>query len=171
MHSLGEFRLGKSPDKVSTIETRKQAHNIILELTKQSSRKLNIISKNLDPLIYNQPDFLEALKNLALNGRRTKIYILVSDVESILNIDHKILYLSSKLSSFIELRKISPEYKNFNKEILIADEVGYLYRENANRYEGKINFNSLRECKNLLDIFQEMWEAALIDRNLRRIHI
>ena len=45
MHSLGEFRLGKSPDEVSIIETRKEAHNIILELTKQSSRKLNIISK------------------------------------------------------------------------------------------------------------------------------
>ena len=171
MHSLGEFRLGKSPDEVSTIETREEAHNIILELTKQSSRKLNIISKNLDPLIYNQPDFLEALKTLALNGRRAQIRILVSDVESILKIDHKLLYLSSKLSSFIELRKISSEYNNFNKAMLIADEIGYLYHENANRYEGKINFNSLRECKNFLEIFKEIWEAALIDRNLRRLHI
>ena len=55
--------------------------------------------------------------------------------------------------------------------MLIADEIGYLYRENANRYEGKINFNSPRECKNLLDKFDEMWETALIDKNLRRIHI
>ena len=107
MHDPNKLRLGKSPDEVSKIKTRKEAYNAILELTKQSSRKLNIISRNLEPLIYNQSDFLEALKNLALNGRRTKIYILVSDVESILNIDHKILYLSSKLSSFIELRKIS----------------------------------------------------------------
>jgi len=171
MHSLNEFRLGKSPDKVSIIETRKEAFNAILELTKQSSRKLNIISKDLEPSIYNQSDFLEALKNLALNGRRAQVRILVSDIESILNVEHKILYLSSKLSSFIELRKISPEYKKFNKAIFIADEVGYLYRENANLYEGKINFNSLRESKNLLGIFQEIWEAALIDRNLRRIHI
>ncbi len=171
MHGLNELRLGESLDEVSIVETRKEAYDAILELTKQSSQKLNIISKDLEPLIYNQSDFLEALKNLALNGRRAQIRILVSDVESILNIDHKILYLSSKLSSFIELRKISPEYKNFNKAILIADEVGYLYRENAKRYEGKINFNSHRECKNLLGIFQEIWEVALINKNLRRIHI
>ena len=31
MHSLGEFRLGKSPDEVSTIETREETHKIILE--------------------------------------------------------------------------------------------------------------------------------------------
>ena len=95
----------------------------------------------------------------------------LSTFEAIRNADHRLLDLSSKLPSFIELRKISPEYKNFNKAMLIADEIGYLYRENANRYEGKINFNSPRECKNLLDKFDEMWETALIDKNLRRIHI
>ena len=171
MHDLNRLRLGKSPDEVLNIETRQEVYDVALEITKQSSKKIAIISKDLEPLIYNQSDFLEALKNIALNGRRTQIRILVSDVEAIRNADHRLLDLSSKLPSFIELRKISPEYKNFNKAMLIADEIGYLYRGNANRYEGKINFNSLRECKNFLDIFKGIWEAALIDRNLRRLHI
>ena len=171
MHDLSKLRLGKSPDEVSNIETRQEIYDVVLEITKQSSRKIAIISKDLEPLIYNQSDFLEALKNLAINRRRAQIRILVSDVESINNVDHRLLDLSSKLPSFIELRKISPEYKNFNKAILIADEIGYIYRENANRYEGKINFNSPRECKNLLVQFEEIWETALIDRNLRRINI
>ena len=171
MHDLNKLRLGKSPDEVLNIETRQEVYDFVLEITKQSSKKITIISKDLEPLIYNQSDFLEALKNMALNGRRVQIRVLVSDVESIRNADHRLLDLSSKLPSFIELRKISPEYKNFNKAMLIADEIGYVYRENANRYEGKINFNSPRECKNLLDKFDEMWETALIDKNLRRIHI
>jgi len=171
MHSLNGLRLGKSLNEVSPVETQQEAYDAVLELIKQSSRKLTIVSKDLEPSIYNQSDSLKALKNLALNGHRAQIRILVSDVESILNADHRLLDLSSKLPSFIELRKISPEDKNYNKAMLIADGVGYLYRENANRYEGRINFNSPRECRNLLDIFQEMWETALIDKNLRRMHI
>ena len=92
-------------------------------------------------------------------------------IESIINAGHGLLNLASRLPSYIELRKISLEYKNFNKAILIADEIGYLCRENADRYEGNINFNSRRECKNLLDAFQEMWETALPDKNLRKIYL
>ena len=106
MHDLNKLRLGKSPNEVSNIETRQEVYDAVLEITKQSSKKIAIISKDLEPLIYNQSDFLEALNNMALNGRRAQSRILVSDVESIRNADHRLLYLSSKLPSFIELRKI-----------------------------------------------------------------
>jgi hypothetical protein len=171
MYDLTEFRLGESPDEILTIETRQETLKAALELTKQSLRKLTIVSKDLEPCIYNQVDFVKTLKNLALNGHHVQIRILVSDIESILSTEHKLLDLSSKLPSYIELRKISLAYKNFNKAILIADETGYLYRENADRYEGRVNFNAPRDCKNWLDIFQEMWETALLDKNLRRIHL
>lgn len=171
MHDLSKFRLGRSPSEILAIETRHETINASLELTKQSTHKLTIFSKDLEPCVYSQPDFLEALKNLALIGRHVQIRILVSNIESIISAGHGLLNLASRLPSYIELRKISPEYKNFNKAILIADEIGYLYRENADRYEGNINFNSRRECKNLLDAFQEMWETALPDKNLREIHL
>jgi len=171
MHDLSKFRLGRSPDEILTIETRQETINSALELTKQSTHKLTIFSKDLEPCVYNQPDFLEALKNLALIGRHVQIRILVSKIKSIISAGHGLLNLASRLPSYIELRKISLEYKNFNKTILIADEIGYLYRENAGRYEGNINFNSRRECKNYLDTFQEMWETALPDKNLRKIHL
>ena len=91
MHDLNKLRLGKSPNEVSNIETRQEVYDAVLEITKQSSKKIAIISKDLEPLIYNQSDFLEALKNIALNGRRTQIRILVSDVEAIRNADHRLL--------------------------------------------------------------------------------
>ena len=98
MHDLNKLRLGKSPNEVSNIETRQEVYDAVLEITKQSSKKIAIISKDLEPLIYNQSDFLDALKNMALNGRRAQIRILVSDVESINNADHRLLDLSSKFS-------------------------------------------------------------------------
>jgi len=67
MHDLSKFRLGRSPDEILAIETRQETVNATLELTKQSTHKLTIFSKDLEPCVYNQPNFLEALKNLALN--------------------------------------------------------------------------------------------------------
>ena len=171
MQNLGSYRLGQSPDEILSLTTRQEISNSALIMTKQSSKKLEIISKNLEPSVYNQSDFVDAIKNLALNGHRAQIRILVSDIESIINVNHRLLSLCSKLPSFIQLRKISPEYKNFNKALLIADRIGYIYRENASRYEGSVNFNSPRYCKNYLNLFEEMWEMALLDRNLRRLNV
>ena len=171
MYDLSDCKLGKSPYRISKTETREEVSLVVSEMTKQTSRNLLIISRDLEPHIYNQSIFLNALKNLALNGRRAQIRILVSNIESIINTEHQILSLCIKLPSFIELRKISSEYKNYNKALLIADETGYLYRGNTSRYEGVLNFNSPRASKNYSNLFQEIWETSLPDRNLRRLHV
>jgi hypothetical protein len=91
MHDLSKFRLGRSPDEILAIETRQETVNAALELTKQSTHKLTIFSKDLEPCVYNQPDFLEALKNLALIGHHVQIRILVSNIESIISAGHGLL--------------------------------------------------------------------------------
>ena len=171
MYDLGDCKLGKSPYRISKTETREEVSLVVSEMARQSSRKLLIISRDLESHIYNRSNFIDSLKNLALNGRRAQIRILVSNIESIINTEHQILNLCAKLPSFIELRKISPEYKNYNKALLIADETGYLYRGNASRYEGTLYFNGPRASKNYSNLFQEIWEASLPDRNLRRLNM
>lgn len=171
MFDFSEYELGKSTQGAFKIDKREENAEAALELVKQSQRKLAIISHDLDPHVYNQDDFLEAVKKLALKNRHAEIRILVFEPEKIVQKGHKLLDLSRKISSFIEIRKPSKDYKKFNEAVLIADEVGYLYRENVERYKAKVNFNSRRESKYLLEVFDEMWETAQSDPNLRRMHI
>ena len=171
MHNFADYKLGESSDEVLKIETRQENADATLELVKQCKLKLAIISKELDPYVYDQLDFVEALKNLAISGRNVEIRILVFEPELIVRRGHKVLDLAGKISSYIELLKPSPEYKSFNETVLIADETGYLFRENADRYKGKVNFNSRRESKCMLEVFNDMWETAKPDPNLRRMHI
>ena len=171
MYNFADYKLGESSDETLKIKTRQRNAEAALELVKQCKLKLAIISSDLDPYIYDQFDFIEALKNLALKGRYVKIRILVFEPEKIVRRGHKLLDLAGKISSFIEILKPAPDFKNFNEAVLIADEVGYLFRENAERYEGKVNFNSPRESKYLLEVFDNMWETAKPDPNLRRMHI
>jgi hypothetical protein len=171
MHNFADYRLGESTDEPLKVETRQDNAAAALELVKQSTQKLAIISQELDPNIYDQTEFLDALRKLAINNRYVEVRIIVFEPELIVRRGHKLLDLAGKISSFIEMRKVLEKYKSFNESVLIADEVGYLYRESTERYRGKVNFNSRRESKHLLDVFNNMWETATPDQNLRRMHI
>lgn len=168
---FSHHRLGESTEDTIKISSREENALAATELVKQANRKLAIISHELDPKVYDQPDFLEALRQLALKNRYVEIRVIVFEPEIIVRKGHKLLDLATKISSFIELRKVLPKYKSFNESVLIADEVGYLYRESKERYKGNVNFNSPRESKHLLDVFNEMWETAKPDPNLRKVHI
>jgi len=171
MIDFAEYSLGKSTDEAISISTREENAAAAVELAIQARRKLAIISQELDPHVYEQPDFLEALRKLAIRNRYVEIRIIVFEPELIVRRGHKLIDLSTKISSYIEMRKVSQKYKTFNESVLVADDVGYLYRESTERYKGKVNFNSRRESKHLLDVFEEMWETAKPDANLRRVHI
>ena len=171
MHDFSNYKLGTSSDESLKIETRQESANAALELVKQCTLKLAIISRDLDPFVYDQTDFVDALRILALNGRYVDIRILVFEPDSIIHKGHKVLDLAGNLSSFIHILKPAPQHITFNESVLIADEIGYLFRENAERYDGKVNFNNRRESKYMLDVFNDMWSTAIPDPNLRRMYM
>lgn len=171
MYNFSDYTLGESSGEVLEIETRRENADAALELVKQCQLKLAIVSHCLDPFVYDNPEFVEALRTLALKGPHVEIRILVFEAEQIIRRGHKILHLAGRLSSYIELRKPLPEHKSFNEAMLIADNTAYLHRENMERYAGKVNFNSRRESKYLMDIFNKLWQSAKPDPNLRRMYL
>lgn len=171
MIDFSEHRLGESTEGQIDVSSRDENAQAALELISQSRQKIAIISRELDPFIYDQLELVEAMKKMVLANRFAEVRILVFEPALIVQRGHKLVDLAGKLSSFIHFRKPSPEYKSFNEAVLIADEVGYLYRENRERYKGKVNFNSRRESKHLMDVFEPMWESAKPDPNLRRVLI
>jgi len=171
MRNLDEYILGASTSDASKVETRQENADAALALVKQCGLKLAIISHQLDPFVYDQTEFVEAIKQLALKGRYVDIRILTFEPTLIVRRGHKLVELARKLSSYIEIRKPSSQYKSFNEAVLIADEIGYLFRESAEQYRGKVNFNGRRESKHMLDVFNSMWETSKPDPNFRRMHI
>jgi hypothetical protein len=171
MKNLDDYILGESTEEVIKVETRQDNADAAVALVKQCKLKLAIISHDLDPFVYDQPDFVEAVRQLALRGRNVEIRILAFEPQLIVRRGHKLVDLAGKVSSYIELRKPSEQYKSFNEAVLIADEIGYLFRESTERYKGRLNFNSRRESKFMLDVFNSMWATSRPDPNFRRMHI
>ncbi len=171
MINLDDYILGESSDEPIRLENRQDNADAALALVKQCKVKLAIISHELDPFVYDQADFIEAVRQLALKGRYVDIRILAFEPKLIVRRGHKLVDLAGKISSYINIRKPSSQFRSFNEAVLIADEVGYLFRESADSYKGSLNFNARRESKYMLDTFNSMWETSKPDPNFRRVHI
>ena len=170
MLTFDKYELGRTDDTVE-ISLRNENRAAALTMARQSRRTLEILSRKLDPDIYDTIEFVEAVKAFILQNRRSRVRILVDDAKSLVQQGHRLINLSYSLSSYIEFRIPSEDYKDHTDSLFIADTTGYIHRLNENRFEGTLNFNDQRVSKHLLHSFDEVWSRASQDLNLRQVHI
>lgn len=170
MYTFADHQLGQTDDTVA-IETREHNRLAVAKMAGQCSEHIEIISRDLDPSLYDTVEFIDAVKKMLLNHRRARVRVMLIEPQTVVTYGHRFLNLAMNMSSFVELRKSPTEYDNFNEAIFIADATGYLHRANTSRFEGEVNFNDKRTAKSFLDRFEVMWDKAKPDVNLRRLSI
>ena len=161
----------KSADTDISLSSRDEVKIINIALIQKSVRNIDIISRNLDPGVFNNTDFIDAIKALSISSKFTKVRILVKDSDPIAKNGHKIIKLIQQLTSSIEMRKISEEYKSYNEAFSLYDGKGVIYLRYADRYEGFANFDRPRLATELSNFFNEVWEHSVPDAELRRLYI
>ena len=169
MVDYSEMVLGQLHESIDLADSAAQ-HRAAVALASQARRCVDIFTRDLDKKIYDHKDFLDGLQNLAVNHRGL-IRILVKDSSNAVKYGHRIIPLSQRLTSFIEVRKVADDYKEYNEAFLIADEIGYAHRKHADRFEGVARFNAAKETNNLLIFFNEVWRNSAPDPDLRRIYL
>ena len=167
---FSEYKLGEQ-DKVIHLDTMDDNRSAVNALTQQCHRTLHIQTYDLDPLIYDNAEFIEAVRQIAVNSTRATVQILLEDSRKVVAGGHRLIELARQLSSFIEIRKINTDLKKISEAFLIADETGVLMRKQALRYEGFVNFNDRGRCRQLLSDFNDSWEKSAPDPELRRLHL
>ncbi|MFT7458213.1 MAG: hypothetical protein ACI909_000886 [Planctomycetota bacterium] len=170
MYTFDNYQLGINDDEVRISTSEEHLRSATL-MAQQSRRSICIISRELDPHVYNLPDFVEAVKKTLLANRRANVRIIVFEGQTIARRGHLLLNLADKLPSYIEFRKPGIEYNSFNESVFIADNTGFIYRNSAERFEGNINFSDRRKSKTLMDVFEEMWNRSAPDPNLRGLSL
>ena len=140
-----------------------------VQLTTQARRSLAIFSRDLEPAIYNTQEFIGAVQQLALRSRYSRIRMLVIDPVPAIRDGHRLVELSRRLSSFLEIRRPSEDHAKLPEAFLISDDAGLLYRPLASRYEGFADPYFPSEARNRLRRFDEIWEAAEPEPEFRRL--
>ena len=156
MEEFDNYQLGQT-DELLRINTRDECQQLSLAMARQAKRSLNIFSHDLEPAIYNTPGFYEAVRDVIGADTNSLIRILVYDISGTINKGHRLLDLGSRLSSRVQIRKLT---KKYHHAFMIADTVGVVDRRRAERYEGTANFNAPGWAQNLQVFFNGVWDQS-----------
>lgn len=153
------------------LDTREQVAALCLALAQQARRTLDIVSRHLDPALFDNDAFATAVKDLVLGSRYARVRLFIIDSRPLVTQGHRVLELTTRLSSYIHIRAPAAQHKNFNEALLIADNLGYVHRQFSDRYEATGSFADRRRALALADRVDELWERAQPDTNFRRLHL
>ena len=167
MDGLENYQLGQT-DELLRITTRDDCQDLSLALARQAKRSLTIFSYDLEPALYNSPGFYEAAREVIGSDPNASIRILVYDISRTIIRGHRLLDLSRRLSSRVQIRKLSRKYHH---AFLIADEIGVLDRRRVERYEATANFNSAGWANNLLHFFNGVWDQSSRTSEVQSLNI
>lgn len=167
---LDSLRLGEDAREIR-LSTREDNRRVAAALALQATRTLELFSHDLEPELYDQPDFLEAVRLLALRSPRVRIRILLQDAGRAVRDGHRLVELMRRLSSFIEIRQPHHDYQDHPEAFLIVDGTGLLHRRMADRYEGLAGFRMPLRARELGNLFDEIWQRSEPHPDLRRLHI
>lgn len=167
---LDQHLLGVNRELVS-LRTREHQRDTALHMLEQATRSLYLFTNDLDANLYNTEAFIEALKNLAIAGPNTKIYILLQDPKDVILNGHRIVELARRVSSHILIHRANEEDQKRIDNFMLVDQVGFIRRSHPNRYEGIACYHNPAEVRKYLKYFSEAWERSHAEPELRRLHL
>ncbi len=165
-----KLRLGLSDLEIELATRAETAHATNL-MTEQTRDTLEIFSRDLDPLLYEQTDFIAVLSGLCLRNRKAHIRFLVQQPADAVKRCQRLIELARKLSSSIELRQPHVDYRHHNEAFLVADRCGLIFRKFSDRYEGIANCHAPIEAQRRSDFFTEVWERSEVNPEFRRLYL
>lgn len=167
---LDNLLLGES-EKRLMVRTAAEIRSATIAMARQSKQVVRILSHSLERKIYDDALLADALARLAVRHRQSRVLILLRDPSPAVTQGHRLVQLSQRLSSYIEVRRVSADYREQTEEFMIADDRGVIYRSFAERFEGTVNFDDRERMPELLGLFKEAWETASPETEFRRLHL
>jgi len=162
----------KPEPRVLVAEDRDQAVAAITDLLADTRYELAIYTRDLDPALLDVPPILDAIKRIALSGRRARVRILVQEPRKPLADGHRLIALAQRLPSLIEFRTPQEETdRQYASAFLINDRRGYLFRVLASRNEGEGSTYAPGRHAQLRDYFDQVWERSVPSEELRPLAI
>src|SRR6202795_4065495 len=126
-----DIRAGSGPRTILT--TLPEVREASLKVAKSAQRLLSIFTQDLEPLIYGEEPFLEAIKRLVLARSYAKVRVLLADPSRAMIDNNRFLALARRLTSCIDLRAMSLEYPLSAGAFIIAADRPLWYGLQADR--------------------------------------
>ncbi len=153
------------------ISTKEEMRQAAIEVVREGSRKVSIFTHDLEPGIYDDPEFLEIVKRLVLSQTYARIRVLISDPSRAVKNGNNFVHLGRRLNTYIEFRHVREDLRTHAEAFCIADERALVYRLQANRWEGIADTHEPAVAMLYSKMFDEIWLASEVETEFRQLGI
>ena len=153
------------------ISTKEEMRLAAIEVANAASRKLSIFTHDLEPGIYDDPDFLEIVKHLVLSQSYARIRVLIADPTRAIKTGNSLVHLGRRLNTYIEFRHVREDLRTHAESFFLADETALVYRLQASRWEGIVDTYEPAVAKMYGKMFDEIWLASEVEIEFRQLGI
>ncbi|WP_370295478.1 histone acetyltransferase HPA2 [Pseudomonas benzenivorans] len=144
-----------------------QARAHALALLQQARRNLCIFSDDLEPWLYHHSSVQDACARFLLANPKNRLRILLRDVTRAVKDGHRLLSLSRRLSSNLQIRKLHPDYPAEDLAFLLVDDCGLLLRPELDQFAGYALYQDPARVRLRQAQFDQAWETSITDPDLR----
>ena len=164
--------LGETRTEVN-VDTAEDNRTAAISLARQARQRINIFTQDLDSRIYDNIEFERSIFDLATRHPTSEIRILVKDSSRAVQQSHSLIKLAQKLTSSIFIRKPADEFKAVSNAFMTVDDAGMIHRVRGDQYnyEAAINYMTPQRVRKLNTFFNEVWEGAQPDAQVRQLFI
>jgi hypothetical protein len=153
------------------ISSREEMRQAAIDVASESSRKISIFTHDLEPGIYDDPDFLEVVKRLCLSQTYARVRVLIADPMRAIKNGNNFVHLGRRLNTYIEFRHVREDLRTHAEAFCIADETALVYRLQASRWEGIADTYEPAVAKLYGKMFDEIWQASEVEIEFRQLGI
>lgn len=142
-----------------------------LQVASAATRLLAMYTQDLEPLVYDQPQFIDAVKKLVLARGYAKVRVLLADPAKAVYESSRFIGLARRITSYIEIRHAHPDFRGDRASYLVADDRAIVYRADAGRWDGILELNDPAVARLYLDAFDEAWTGSTPHAETRQLHL
>lgn len=150
---------------------RQEIAQVSAHMATQARHELLILDPRLDPGLYDQTPFLQAVKRLALARPRLCVRALLSDPRAAAQDGHRLIELARRLTSRIAIQRLADEDQGSLDALLLVDATGYVRRRLADGMEAIADYDDSPTARRWRLAFEERWERSSADTELRQLFI
>ena len=125
---------------------------------KATSRKVDILTRDLDRLLYSDEDVCSAISQVARAHPQAHIRVLIKDPRPAMDQHHRLIALQQRLTSKITMRQLKVSPENESRGYAVCDAKRILLQHSDGEYDGFCNTDARPEAQALLEEFDLLWD-------------
>lgn len=156
---------------VIQFDSREQARELAVSLIQQAKRQVCFFGSSLDPVLFDNLEFVDSLSRFARRSHRVAAKFIVHDTRQNTANGHRLLPLAQQLTSSIFIRTSGEKHRDLKQYFMLVDNKAYLYGQYSTRYNGRAYVDDMAEARQLQQHFNTIWDQGQPDVHSRRLQL